>query len=107
MNRGHAGHAEFEVFGGLRFDLPGRVEDLWCVVWVGAVVGSASLREGAAAAVGVGVASTAKDVVPMPISIDICIRNRGVRIFDLRCARPRVQARVQTAGLRKGLQRSS
>ena len=106
MNSGHAGHVEFKVFGGVRFDLLGRLEDLWCVVWVGRRCGSVSLREGAAA-VGVGVASTAKDVVPMPISIDICIRNRGVRILDLRCAIPPVQARVQTARLRKGLQRSS
>ena len=56
MNSGHAGHGEFEVFQGAHLDLLGRVEDLWCLFESGAVVGSASLREGAA---GVGVASAA------------------------------------------------
>ena len=81
MNSGHAGNGEFEVFEGVRLDLLGMSKIYGASFGSGAVVGSASLREGAAAA-GVGVASAAKDVVPMQISIGICITNRGVRILD-------------------------
>ena len=60
MNSGHVGYGEFGVVGGVRFDLLGCVETYGALFESGAVVGSASRREGAAAA-GVGVASVATE----------------------------------------------